>query len=353
MITLITGSPGSGKTLYAIDMCRRLFNERPLFVDQVKDLALDHSLMPPEKEWTAQVEMAKDDEGVTRTRPEYQFPAKSVLLLDECQVHFRPRASGSKIPDIEAALETHRHTGIDLVLITQHPSRISRGVATLVGRHLHIRRTWGLNRAIVYEWDHASSPDRISQATRSIWKYPKDVYKLYKSAEVHTARHQKPPMLLYIVLGLLIAVPVGGYYFFQRIKNKAVPTDQVAKKADKPGEEFQFIPVVNQLQDFTPRIPGDLASAPAYDAVKPTPQMPRISACISGYQDGKYKCNCYTQQMTLIEPSPYDCQARAEGRVYDPYQDPEKTFMAGPPTRAPSANGAGGQAMNVPGDKPI
>ncbi|MBI5330713.1 MAG: hypothetical protein HZB71_08880 [Betaproteobacteria bacterium] len=354
MITLITGTPGAGKTLYAIDYARKHYKDRPLFVQGIPDLKIDHVVMPPEEDWTKRVQVPSAPEGTLR--PEYQFPADSVLIIDECQAHFRPRASGSKIPDIEAALETHRHTGIDLLLITQHPTRISRGVATLVGRHLHIRRVWGLSRCVVYEWDHASSPDRINQATRTTWSYPKDVFQLYKSATVHTSRGQRPPALLYLVLSLIVAVPVAGYYFFQRIQDRGKPAVTAKPGAPgspgAPGLAAPALPVINITQDFQPRIPGDLASAPAYDQSRMEQRlvMPRIISCISSAT----KCLCFTQQATPILPTPTDCRDRADGKVYDPYQPDQvqQASIIAPATRTPSANEGAGAMITPRMDKP-
>ena len=48
MITLITGTPGSGKTAYALDMMirlQKLDNSRPLFVHGIPDLKLPHQIV--------------------------------------------------------------------------------------------------------------------------------------------------------------------------------------------------------------------------------------------------------------------------------------------------------------------
>jgi len=52
MITLITGLPGNGKTLYTISFVKALAEKenRPVFYSGITDLALDWTEIEPEKE---------------------------------------------------------------------------------------------------------------------------------------------------------------------------------------------------------------------------------------------------------------------------------------------------------------
>ncbi len=81
-----------------------------------------------------------------------ELPAGSIVLIDEVQRLMRPRIHGSKVPAFIAELETHRHRGIDLVLITQHPMLLDSNVRRLTGQHFHVIRKFGTQMANVYEW---------------------------------------------------------------------------------------------------------------------------------------------------------------------------------------------------------
>lgn len=196
MITLITGTPGSGKTLYAVWLLQReLKAGRRLVVDGVKDLALDHELVDESwmRDWYSRCQQ------------------HDVIVVDEVQ-RLWPPASVSVKPgeDIEQ-LHVHRHKGVDFVLITQHPQRLHKTIRDLVGRHVHVRRLFGLKQAMIYEWDHCHNPNAgFRDAVKTRWGYPKSVFKLYTSAEVHTKQKAVIPKALFIApLALVVAVYLG------------------------------------------------------------------------------------------------------------------------------------------------
>lgn len=203
MITLITGIPGAGKTLYTVSEELPKYKNRPLYVDGIPNLAITHlePIGPVDKwhEW---------------------IPDGAVLVIDEVQRIWRPRGTAAAVPPGVAALETHRHKGVDLVIITQHPNLLDANIRRLVGRHLHVRRMFGWKRAIVYEWDSATDPNRVATAIKRSWRYPKKAYKLYKSASQHTALGNRVPITVVIAALAILAVPAAWYYAMNRTSDK-------------------------------------------------------------------------------------------------------------------------------------
>jgi len=106
-IELQTGLPGHCKTLYTLDRIEALRKKsgRPVFYNGI---AINKDKLP---EWQ-EIEADKW----------YTAPPESIVVIDEAQRIFRPRPAGSQVPKHESELETHRHGGIDLVLMTQKPS---------------------------------------------------------------------------------------------------------------------------------------------------------------------------------------------------------------------------------------
>lgn len=193
MITLISGVPGSGKTLYAVwSLQRELKAGRRLVVNGVKGLVLDHVMV--------------DDEWVCDWQNRCELG--DIIVVDEVQRIWPQVSVGVKPTPAIEALHVHRHKGVDFIVITQHPNRMNAVIRDLVGRHVHVRRMFGLSRAMVYEWDSVHNPKSgFRDAVKTLWKYPKDVYELYVSAEMHTKPKAVIPKALFI---LPVALLVGG-----------------------------------------------------------------------------------------------------------------------------------------------
>lgn len=194
-ITLVTGVPGSGKTLYAVWFAQQQLKAgRRLVVDGIRDLALEHELVdePWLRQWFDNAQQ------------------QDLIIVDEAQRIWPPTSVSVKpTPDIEK-LHVHRHLGVDFILITQHPQRLNKTIRDLVGRHVHVRRLFGMRRAMLYEWDHCHNVGSLRDSVKTTWAYPQNVFKLYTSAEVHTKQKAVVPKALFVlpvalIVGVLLA----------------------------------------------------------------------------------------------------------------------------------------------------
>lgn len=204
MMTLISGTPGAGKTLYAVDMIRAeraRSPDRSIYSDI--DGLHDFGVLPMVDDWR-------------------ETPEGSLLVYDEAHVRF-PGSGRPGPSSIEAVnrMDTHRHTGHDMVFVTQWPNKIDHVIRSLIGRHVHLSRQMGIQAANVHEWDHVQAKpndyhERM-QANTSRWHYPKDLYDKYVSATDH-ATHNKiriPRRMLALGLTIVGLFGVSGYMFFQ------------------------------------------------------------------------------------------------------------------------------------------
>lgn len=309
MITLITGTPGAGKTLYTVAEELPKFSGRPLFVDGIPDLLIEHQPFA----------------GTPETWHEWA-PEGAVLVVDEAQRVWRPRGSGAQVPPGVAALETHRHKGIDIVVITQHPNLIDQNVRRLVGRHIHVRRLFGWKRALVYEWDAATDPARVSTAIKRSWAYPKKAFSQYKSASMHQARGQRIPIVLVLAVVAALAVPVAGYYAYSRTRAHIDDAEAAAAAGAPPvggkvsagkAAAAAVVAVPDSIVEaMTPKDPQNPLSAPLYAAVAPVPVAPEVQGCIAS----RSRCTCYSQQQTPVWLPDDQCRQRAAGLYFDPYR---------------------------------
>lgn len=303
MITLITGTPGAGKTAAAVDLIISEYSDRPLYVDGLDGLVLDH-------------------ESFDATTWPDTVPDGALIVIDEVQRLWRPRAAGSKVPPSVAALETHRHHGLDFLIITQSPKLLDVNVRGLIGRHLHIRDTGTLGRWI-YEWPECNI-DLAFRACLNKRKFalPKHVFDKYKSASMHVKPVRKlSPMLTFAAVAVALALILIGVSVYKFRQLQDVP--KVDSHADKPRETQRLISESPRLQktfiddrvDFIPRISGKPETAPAFDDVRKVTVMPLVAGGACFLDD----CRCYTQQGTQVDMSSHDCRVWITRRPFNPY----------------------------------
>ena len=349
MLYLFTGVPGSGKTLNVVSMLakRKDFKNRPLFIDGIPDLKIPHEEIP-------------EGESI-KTWPKWA-PDGAIIVVDECQRIFRPRSSSSAVPDYVAELETHRHRGLDFLLITQHPRLIDVHLRSLIEHHTHFGKTnLGLRRKLEWTTGGAKEPEsraNIKEALVSVYKLDKSVYGLYKSAEEHTKIRTKRSKVLYLI-PVAIALLGGGLYAFSSYwsdLNKPIEQVQNAlpQSADKSGQQAPNEPTPqaptngqypNQApptapaeppkphlseEDYQPRVAERPETAPMYDGMsKAVKAMPYPVACIKA----ENRCTCYTEQGTKIKDiSKKTClQYVNDGLPFNPYKT--KTAESATPTQ--------------------
>lgn len=316
MITLITGTPGSGKTLYTV---HAILNEegkgsRPIFVDGIPELKTRHEPAPDIQTWH---EWAPDG---------------ALIVIDEVQRHWRPLPTGARIPQSIAELETHRHRGIDFVVITQHPNLMHANVRKLVGRHIHLRRT--ALGTYLHEWPEATNPEARGNSIRVRWSHPKQSFGLYKSASEHTPVKHRMPMAVYVFGAAVLCLLGGSAYMAINIGQKAgIIEGENHAQANKPQGPLSTVtspnvtpsdspPVVDAMHPaiaFMPRFQDDPASAPAYEGLRKVADYPRIASCVAS----RTRCQCYSQQGTKLDISTTLCKRYAEGKEFDPYRPPQ------------------------------
>ena len=292
MIELQTGLPGSGKTLYTICRikARAEAESRPVYYSGIPDLNLPWIEIEDPRQW-------------------HTVPPNAIVVIDEAQRVFRPRGNGSAVPEHVEKLETHRHQGIDLVIITQHPMLIDSNVRRLVGKHYHVARAFGKQKALVLEYESAKDNPlaaRQSALTRD-FSYPSEAFAWYKSAEVHTHKKRVPLRVYALYVTPVIALALFGYLAWW-IYGKASGTHPLNETAHLPAQSAPAPGIsggatrpvkrttAEYIQEQQPRIPGLAYSAPIYDEVTKPVHAPYPAACVVL----RGECRCYSQQGTRL-----------------------------------------------------
>lgn len=329
MIYLITGTPGSGKTLYAVStLIQRLAAEkikdkkgavlaRRVLIDGIPDLLIPHEVLPTLEENDKGV-YTSDGDGVDKWP--YWCKPGDIIVIDEVQRYWRPRGMGTKPPDMIKALETHRHFGVDFIIITQNPMLIDQNVRRLVGRHQHVRRMLGMARAIIYDWDSCNVVvSNTKGSTSSLWSYPKNAYKLYKSSELHTKQRQKIPIWLALpvlaVVGGLAVAPTAFGSLRGAMTGKGVGGPAPVAVASSPVAvvpvKFSSAPVssgASMVSASAPTVPVSGASVAAVE-------KPEKVGCFSSGDI----CGCMTSSGVKVETKDEACRAQIVG-MSKPFQ---------------------------------
>ena len=323
MITLITGAPGSGKTLYCVDKIIQ-----PIHGTAVKGKDEEGNEVEYPREIFTNINglviphQKIDAEWLTKLPENKQTGA--LVVFDEVQRVWPNRPTGSKKPAAVEYLETHRHDGIDVVLLTQNPQLLDPAVRALVGRHLHMRRLGIGGGAVVYEWDACSNALNFKSAfTKKGYRYSKRVFDLYQSAKIHTKQKRALPGAVWgILLGL-----AGMAYFWpkfygsmeQRVSSTpAQPSPQIEAsgtglKVDGSGFGGQVGGMANKpmtaeeyRDSFKPRHASLPHTAPRYDQVTQPTRAPLPAACIESKTKG---CACWSQDATRLNVPHAQCVA--------------------------------------------
>lgn len=346
MITLITGVPGSGKTLSVVsDLAKKVKKEwagRKIFTHGIPDLVIPTEKIP-------------EGHTINDMNVWLQYPENngSVVIIDEAQNIFPPRSSGSKTPELVEWLHVHRHSGVDIILITQMPGRIDKQVRDLVGAHYHIHKT-PLGVRMRYFWDYCENSPKsgMKNARPEVYKFDKKAFGLYKSAEIHTKVKTPKSRVLWVIPVALIVFGLTAYMGYSLLSGlgsseKAdsenssvssvvgVPSDDLKKsvkdKSVVAGQEIggQIAPSQNKNlteEMLKPKIDGLVESKPLYDQVRQVKQLEYPVACISG---GKSGCSCYSSQGTVIkEIDKKTCNDYAKnGMPFNPYKENSRDFV--------------------------
>lgn len=310
MITIITGAPGTGKSAALVALLAEIAKGRTIYVSGIPDLKIEHEELEDPSKWPEVV------------------PDGSVVVIDEVQRVWRPRGPGQKVPPDIAALETHRHRGLDFFIVTQAPRLIDSNVRGLAGRHVHLRDLGILGRWW-YEWPECN--DQCQTAWRGApikkrYRLPKAIFGQYKSASLHVKPIRSFPWVVVICLGALLATGILAWKAYGAISARMAPPKPVQTQPDKtptlPGSlPFQTAParpieakLVDERVDFIPRLSDRPWTAPAFDEHRQVQRVPYIDAalCVNN------ACKCYSSGQRIDVESDA-CLAWAERRPFNPY----------------------------------
>lgn len=289
MIILITGVPGSGKTLWVVQYLDKLSKTGRVIYTDIDGLD-DYKKSPDD--W-------RDcDPG-------------SVVVYDECQKRFSSDRAGRARDVLIRDMETHRHLGIDLVLITQNPSLLHSEVRKLVGRHHHFLRIYGLERSKIFTRDccitDPLSRSQLNQCDQKFWSFPKVYYNKYVSSEAHTHKAYMPSYIRNSLIILFLLVCVFAYVFrdsYRFFSRSVLHSDSnILSVETRPLSDSEL----NKVQASDIKLSDHKQEPLELLSYIPSPvdhsSLKKLSACLQSFDS----CRCYDEDYFLIHQTASQC----------------------------------------------
>lgn len=300
-INFVTGLPRHGKTLWTLVTVRERAEreKREVYTCNIPGITIPgwHEIQHP-------------DEWLT-------VPNDAIIIIDELQDFWQKSGNGSKVPEPILELSKHGKRGIDFYFITQEPDLVHATPRSLCAYHFYVVRAFGAQGATVRKFERMQShPEKVKKSGElSLWKYPREAFEWYKSADVHNIKRAIPmklklaPLLLLVLVGSLWA----AYHFYMRTINSSkgtgapvavaapgVPGPGAAPgvRPGQPGAKSDMpLTAAEYVAQFAPRLVGLPHSAPRYDELTKPVSVPFPAACVSMGD----RCTCYTQQATKMD----------------------------------------------------
>ena len=305
MLRLVTGVPGSSKTLNTI---KRLLSDKDYKDRQIYYAGIDLNKDLPEFDRWIEIEYEqfKDWES---------FDTGSIIVIDEAQRIMPQRPASRECPEFIHNLSTHRHLGLDFIFVTQHASMLDAQVRKMFNEHVHYERKYGSEKFVTeFIWQETKDPKNYhdrKEAQRSQKPIDSEIFKYYKSAEVHTHK-SKIPWKFYAACASVVCIfTIIGYAFYnvygfaEKYAFDDEPEEKPVQQIARNEAVVQSGVITNLVSDpMTPRVVGEPWTAPIYDHVRPVVTYPKPS-CV--HEPATGRCKCYSQQSTLLEVSVPRC----------------------------------------------
>lgn len=309
MLHLITATPGSGKTLFAIQEIYKCLNAGHVVYSNIAGLKIPGVIaIETNTDWRDLDDFKRSNPHMSDTpisvfydeaHEHPAFDAEDTQLKENGQID---KLKQKEVREQARALRMHRHFGFDVYLITQEAPFIEKPTIGLVGIHYHLHRAFGLERSTLYMWRMGqSNPDTKSAQryaeSKTTFKFPKHFYNLYDSATTHTHKGNIPLYYWAICIIPLLFFAYSGYSYYQGKQKNA---QQVTAQAET---QSNLSPTLQQLKDQK-----DGAVSPEADLQQLEDEQQRVASVFASSDS----CRAYNGFGDLIDISIKDCLDYAE-----------------------------------------
>ena len=279
-LILVSGLPGHGKTLYAVHLAKQYVESGTRVFSWGLDGANSELFEVLPEDWSFS---------------DWQkLPSGSVVIFDEAHKLLPTRTAGAPSKSISDLTEI-RHFGLRFIFITQDPRNLDVFVRRLIGRHFHITRKMGFNGAIVRSFDKcADDPNDFhaqKNSTSELWKYPKDLFKLYTSATMHLVKPKVPKKVILYSLIAVLGLGFATYVFFTyagKVQDGTIvpgsdSTSETSSFSSRDSSvSVEYTTAEEYVKAVTPILEVAPWTAPIYAEVRKVQRIPDKPVCYIG-----------------------------------------------------------------------
>ncbi len=209
MIELYEGVPGSGKSYHAI--CEKFLpwvRQGLLLYIAVDGIYLDRLSLFTGIELSVleqQITIWKDSVEVLQAFPHVE--PGSAVIIDEAQTVFR---SMQKVePGLLRWLETHRHYGVDILLMSQDFRQMSQGVTRLIEATVKFRKLAFVGLSKKYQGKVRGNPEDNEVIRAFVGTYSPAIYAYYSSYASAAIREEKRSHTVFKSARVAIGIAAG------------------------------------------------------------------------------------------------------------------------------------------------
>lgn len=257
-IYLIVGQPRHGKSQFAAKMAYD-YHEKNIEIQKRIDSGKFNPQTDIVREIYSDIEGHAEKCDFVKPAPKdwRDVPPDSIIFMDE--IHKRPEycdndGKMSQNPMI-VDLTTHGHHNKDIILMTQDPERLNKGIRKLVEKMYLVKRPIQKPPfATIYEFERwLRDPWQAAASTRSVnyqdsykFFYKKKWQDMYTSASAHTSIQFKiQSKFIYAIIAIVVLMSLSWVLFTKSGGDKLARNAIGGMTGQKPTEENK-IPISNE-----------------------------------------------------------------------------------------------------------
>ncbi len=249
-IYLIVGQPRHGKSQFAAKMAYE-YHEKNIEIQK----RIDSGKFNPETDIVRQIYSdieghAEKNDFILKAPSDWrEVPPDSIIFMDE--IHKRPEycdndGKMSQNPMI-VDLTTHGHQNKDIILMTQDPERLNKGIRKLVEKMYLVKRPiqkppfatiYEFERWLRDPWQAAASTRTVNYQDSYKFFYKKKWQDMYTSASAHTSIQFKiQSKFIYAIIAIVVLMSASWLLFTKSGGDKLARNAIGGITGQKPTEE--------------------------------------------------------------------------------------------------------------------